>query len=386
MVTSQKIDEKKMGNRGSKSKILSPQPKGIFVKEQRVDGSYFGIYPKLRCTLMGFERSYQLKTPSNQFKKLFSTNTNSKCLVAGSEINPWFLTGFTDAEGCFSIKIQQNAKLKTKWRVRPVFTITLNIKDLALLESIKKSLGVGRISKNGDKAVMYAVDSIKEIPVIINHFDKYSLVTQKLSDYLIFKKCFDIIKEGNHLTEEGLLEIIGLKSNLNLGLSVKLKEAFPNINCEGLPTREEYKIKGIPNPFWISGFTSGEGSFQVLTRNSTGSIAASGLRNNDLFTRFSIHLHIRDLEVLKAIFTYFNIEKKVYLTEKSAQLQISKFSDINNIIIPFYNKHPILGIKSLDFIDFKKVCDILKTKEHLTSTSVFNKIIEIKTGMNLNRK
>lgn len=74
------------------------------------------------------------------------------------------------------------------------------------------------------------------------------------------------------------------------------------------------------------------------------------------------------------------------LTEKSAQLQISKFSDINGIIIPFFNKHPILGFKSLDFIDFKKVCDILKTKEHLTSTTVFNQIIEIKSGMNLNRK
>jgi hypothetical protein len=222
---------------------------------------------------------------------------------------------------------------------------------------------------------MYAIDSIKEIPVILNHFDKYPLVTQKLSDYLIFKKCFDLIKQGNHLTERGLLEIIGLKSNLNLGLSVKLKEAFPNVTEVN---RVEYKFNGIPNPLGISGFTSGEGSFHILPRNS----------NNELFARFSIHLHIRDLEVLKAISTYLNefTEKKVTLTEKSAQLQISKFSDINNIIIPFFNKHPILGMKSLDFLDFKKVCLILKTKDHLSNTSVFNKIIEIKSGMNLNRK
>lgn len=141
---------------------------------------------------MGFERNYQVKNPSKEFKKLFSTQTNSKPLVPQININPWFLTGFTDAEGCFSIKIHENAKLKSKWRVRPVFTIILNIKDLPLLESksksIKKSLGVGRISRNGDKAVMFAVDSIKEIPVIIKHFDKYPLVTVKLLDYLIFKK------------------------------------------------------------------------------------------------------------------------------------------------------------------------------------------------------
>lgn len=59
--------------------------------------------------------------------------------------------------------------------------------------------------------VLYAVDSIKEIPVIINHFDKYPLITHKLSDYLIFKQCFEFIKQGDHLTERGLLEIINLK-------------------------------------------------------------------------------------------------------------------------------------------------------------------------------
>jgi hypothetical protein len=140
-VISQKIDENQMGDRGSKSEILSPQPKRIFVKEQRVDGSYFGYYPKLRCTLMGFERNYQVKIPSNQLnKKLFSTlKTNAEANKNyEAEITPWVLTGFVDAEGCFSIKIQQNAKLKTKWRVRPVFSITLHVKELALLESIKK--------------------------------------------------------------------------------------------------------------------------------------------------------------------------------------------------------------------------------------------------------
>ena len=81
---------------------------------------------------MGFERNYQVKIPSKQFNtKLFSTlNKKSE---AEAEINPWFFTGFVDAEGCFSIKILENAKLKTKWRVRPVFSITLHVKNLALL-------------------------------------------------------------------------------------------------------------------------------------------------------------------------------------------------------------------------------------------------------------
>ena len=94
-VKSPKIDEKKMGNRGSKSDEL-----GFLnflrhsVKEQRVDGSWWIVnynkYPiHLRCTLMGFERNYLIKIPSKQLnvkKKFFSTFNYS----SNANVNHWF--------------------------------------------------------------------------------------------------------------------------------------------------------------------------------------------------------------------------------------------------------------------------------------------------------
>jgi len=77
MVTSQKIYEKIMGNRGSKSSILND----IGVKEQRVDGSWCGkTLPHLRCTLAGFERNYQVKILSNliYYTSLFSQHKAKK--------------------------------------------------------------------------------------------------------------------------------------------------------------------------------------------------------------------------------------------------------------------------------------------------------------------
>ena len=77
MVTSQKICEKLMGNRGSKSSILND----IGVKEQRVDGSRCGnTLPHLRCTLAGFERNYQVKILSNliYYTSLFSQHKEKK--------------------------------------------------------------------------------------------------------------------------------------------------------------------------------------------------------------------------------------------------------------------------------------------------------------------
>src|ERR1700679_3544722 len=129
-------------------------------------------------------------------------------------LNPWFFSGFTDAEGCFSIGIRPDAKLKIKWRVLPVFIIKLHKKDLSILEVIKKTLHIGKIRKSGENCVQYVVESFKELQVIVNHFDNYPLsclcqatskgVTAKLSDFLLFKQCFEMIKNGEHLTEEGL--------------------------------------------------------------------------------------------------------------------------------------------------------------------------------------
>jgi hypothetical protein len=67
MVISQKIDEKKMDNRGSK---LNNK---LFEKEQRADGSCC-IFPflrsmQLRCALMGSEKNYQIKILSKQLNK-----------------------------------------------------------------------------------------------------------------------------------------------------------------------------------------------------------------------------------------------------------------------------------------------------------------------------
>jgi hypothetical protein len=75
----------------------------------------------------------------------------------------------------------------------------------------------------------------------------------------------------------------------------------------------------------------------------------------------------------------------IFILEKNVALQITKISDIVNTIIPFFEKYPIVGIKSLDFANFKKVADMVKNKEHLTSEG-FKKILEIKSNMNQNRK
>ena len=114
-VISQIMTGRKIGNRGSKLDFIKKS-----VKEQRVDGSCRIKFMPLRFSLTGFERncpkavfypdkllgavllascrrcaSYQnnlIKIPSKQLIKNF-------CILQSSfKLNPWFVTGFTDAE------------------------------------------------------------------------------------------------------------------------------------------------------------------------------------------------------------------------------------------------------------------------------------------------
>lgn len=142
-----------------------------FVKEQRVDGSLHKLC--LRRTLMGFERNYQIKILSKQINK---SRFNSSLAFVNSQVklNPYFVTGFIDAEGCFSIIIWKTPKSKTGWTVQAEFSIGLHKKDLEILELIKSNFGgIGKISLQGKDSIRYRVTSPQGlINVIWPHFEK----------------------------------------------------------------------------------------------------------------------------------------------------------------------------------------------------------------------
>ena len=84
-----------------------------------------------------------------------------------------------------------------------------------MLESIQKSLGVGKIYKHGIDSLEYRVNSLKNIRVVINHFDRYPLITKKLADYILFKQAVDMVQQKQHLTIEGILKLVSIKASLN---------------------------------------------------------------------------------------------------------------------------------------------------------------------------
>ena len=90
---------------------------------------------------------------------------------------------------------------------------------------LKKSLGVGNISRQGPQALQLEVQSLNEIEIVIKHFNKYQLITSKQADFKALKLTYLIINNKEHLTPEGLRKIVAIRASMNRGLSDKLKLA-----------------------------------------------------------------------------------------------------------------------------------------------------------------
>lgn len=276
-------------------------------------------------------------------------------------LHPYYVTGFVDGEGSFVVRVIKSSKMHTNYEVRLFLSITNHSKDCALLESIKRYFkGIGSISKEREFALQYRVTSMNDLGIIINHFDKYPLLTKKRADYLLFKSIFELCKNKEHLTKEGLEKIIAIKASLNLGLSEELKLAFPEISPVSRPVVNNIEIK---DPNWVVGFTEAEGCFNL-----------SILKQNDqtkVQLRITVTQHTRDEALIKSMVNYF----KVGLITKSRNTNVfyvSNIKDINNVIIPFFKKYPLYGSKSLDFSDWCKAALLIQNKEHLTESGLKN--------------
>ena len=84
----------------------------------------------------------------------------------------------------------KNKEYVVNYQIIALFKIKVHKKDLILLKMIQNYFnGIGKIYEEGD-AVTFVVSSVKEVKIIVNHFNKYPLVTQKQADFELFKKAF----------------------------------------------------------------------------------------------------------------------------------------------------------------------------------------------------
>lgn len=131
-------------------------------------------------------------------------------------LNPDFVTGLSDAEGCLSVVMRKNKKAKYGVNVGLRFQIQMLQNETELLKMVKLFFDSGIIYFGKNNTVAFAVQDIYSIKrKVIPHFLKYPLRGTKYLDFLSFKKALDIIDNKEHLLEKGISKIYTISKNMN---------------------------------------------------------------------------------------------------------------------------------------------------------------------------
>ena len=148
---------------------------------------------------------------------------------------------------------------------------------------------------------------------------------------------------------------------MNLGFPKLFKVSDLIISPINKPVLIESNINNFN---WVSGL----GFFVNITSSFTCKLGVT------VKMKFQITQHIRDIELMKKFIAIFQCGRIETVSQKLwSNFVVTKFKDIFENIIPFFEKYPIQGKKSIDFFYFKEA--------HLSKEGIC-KIRSLKLKMN----
>ena len=140
------------------------------------------------------------------------------------DLNPEWVVGFVDGEGCFFIGIQRNPTVKIGFQVIPEFRVVQHNRDIDVLHALKRFFGFGRVCQNHGDRWEFRVRRLEHLRVVADFFQKRKLRTKKRVDASKFREVLRLMEEGRHLTKDGLGEIERLALSMNTGNRPRLAQ------------------------------------------------------------------------------------------------------------------------------------------------------------------
>jgi LAGLIDADG endonuclease len=239
----------------------------------------------------------------------------------------WFkqwLVGITDGEGTFGLYNQNG-----KWVL--VYKIALSRYNLRALHYIKTNLGIGTITKDNSKGQILIRDRKKLENIIIPIFDKYPLLTSKHFNFLKLKKALIILNNINLNNIEKDKLLFALKEE-----KIPKDYKSPVWNNINLPLTHDKIINIIFKP-WLCGFIEGEGSFYLVTKDTTKIVHGFGITqklDKVVLEGIRIILHIPTIIKYKYKYNYYILD-----TTNSRAIEN---------IISYFNKN-LIGMKNVEY-------------------------------------
>jgi hypothetical protein len=134
----------------------------------------------------------------------------------------YWIAGFVDGEGCFSLAINSHTSMSLGYQVQAEFAVTQAASSLEALELIKNRLQCGVIQLNTRKdnhhepLMIYRVRKLDDlIGRVIPFFQTYPLRTAKRLQFELFTQAVLLMREKRHLTPDGFEFVRNLSNQMN---------------------------------------------------------------------------------------------------------------------------------------------------------------------------
>ena len=139
-------------------------------------------------------------------------------LNLSEKLNPDWIAGFVDGEGCFHIGISKHPELKFDHQILPELTVVQHKRDIDLLYKIRSEMNCGVVRRNHEDRYCWRVRKLQNLAeIIVPFFERYKLRSKKRIEFQRFTKVVRMMLKKEHLTEEGFEKIRKIASTMNRG-------------------------------------------------------------------------------------------------------------------------------------------------------------------------
>ena len=176
----------------------------------------------LLVELTSWEVLRVIKGPRNDFPAVIGERYNNFIMPKTPVLNHnigFYLTGYTDGEGCFCVSFSLKKKLLSKLEIRPSFSVSQNSDRREVLDLFRRYFDCGSIRPDrSDKTLKFEVRSLKNLrEKVIPHFIKYPLWSSKQKDFEKFSEVCQLMSQKVK-RKTILTKIINIAYGMNSGI------------------------------------------------------------------------------------------------------------------------------------------------------------------------
>ena len=128
-----------------------------------------------------------------------------------------YLAGFADGEGSFNVSFRKRKDYAMPWKVSLCFNVSQT--DKAILALFKRHLGCGTLRGRQDGVWYFKVNNFNALEEnVIPFFDRFGFLSaKKKRDFSKFRQMARIIREGDHLSRQGIQALLDIRKDMNDG-------------------------------------------------------------------------------------------------------------------------------------------------------------------------